>query len=349
MRVAGISHILPSRAITNDDVIAALRCESGRHLPSGDVETLVAMTKSAFERAGTAIRYQLAETEKPYELCRAAGQAALEQAGLAPGDVDLIIYASIGRGFIEPATANVFQDLLGLRNATCFDVIDACASWLRAIEVANTYLAAGGRYRTAMIITGEFISRYAYRYGLQSVEEFEHWFPGVTVGEAATATVLVRDEADDFVCDFRTWGEKRALCLIPFENCADYLGMPTPNDSALVPLRFASFGGQILRFGSLKLVSHFREADDFNRRSYDMIFGHPASDGICATIGRRCGLDFGKFQFTHHLYGNTASSSVPLAMSTARDSGRLGDGSRVLILFASAGLSTVLMRFTWRT
>src|SRR5579862_1148927 len=345
MKVSGLAHVLPSKVITNEDVIRSLRCESSKYLASTEVDQLAEMTHAAFLRAGTKIRYQLAEGEKPYELCRRAGVEALAQAGLAPADIDLVLYASIGRGFIEPATANVFQDLLGLRNATCYDVIDACASWLRAIEIAQTYIAAGGRYRNVMVITGEFISRYAYRYGLRSLDEFQHWFPGVTVGEAATATVLSRepDGRDDFSADFRTWGEKRALCLIPFENCLDYLGAATPNGATLTPLRFASFGGEILRFGSSKLVSHFRQADDFNRRDYDIVFGHPASDGISATIGRRCGLDFSKFQFTHHLFGNTASSSVPLAMSIARQADRLKDGSRVLVLFASAGLSTVLM------
>jgi 3-oxoacyl-[acyl-carrier-protein] synthase III len=346
MYLKSVAHVLPSRAVSNGEVIANLRSSIRSKMSEEDVETLVRLTQASFETAGTSTRYQLAEGEKPYQLCIAAGELALDRAGLAPADIDLIIYAGIGRGFIEPATANVFQHMLGLKNATCFDVIDACASWVRALDVAAKFLQCGGRYRNIMILNGEFIGRYAYRYDLASLDEFEHWFPGVTVGEAATATIVSRsDSGDDFAFDFRTWGEKRALCVIPMENYADYLGMDPPNGMSLTPLQFASFGGHIMRFGASKLVSHFRESPDFNTRDYDLVFGHAASDGICEAIGRRCGLDVGKFHYTHRLFGNTATASVPLAMSRAMEDGSMSAGSRILIMFASAGVSTALVRF----
>lgn len=348
MRFVSVKHKLPSRVITNEEVLEQLQRRGSTCLTDAALDAFVARTRKAFELAGTDVRYQLAEGERPYDLCTEAGLQALREGGVQPEDVDLLIYASIGRGFIEPATANVFQDLLGLRNATCFDVVDACASWLRAVDVAEKFLRRSDKCRHVLIITGEFISKYAYRYNIRSEDEFEHWFPGVTVGEAATATLLSRDDdAHDFASEFRTWGERRALCMIPLENYEDYLGAQVPGDRRLAPLQFASFGGELLQIGAGKLVTHFRQAVDFNSLDYDLIFGHPASDAICSTIGRRCGLDFGGFQFTHGLYGNTASSSVPLAMSTARQNQRLLPGSRVLVLFASAGLSTVLMRFVW--
>ncbi|MCA3640964.1 MAG: hypothetical protein IOC63_03780 [Methylobacterium sp.] len=345
MQLLGISHVLPSRKISNADVLEELRLRGPEHLAPDELDQLLKMTEVGFKVAGTDVRYQLAEGERPYALCVSAGQQALEEAGLKPEDIDLIIYAGIGRGFIEPATATVFQDLLGLRNATCFDVIDACASWLRAFDVASKFLAAGGRYKNIMIITGEFLGRYAYRFNVRDLSEFEHWFPGMTVGEAATAAIVSHGGDDGYAADFKTWGNKRALCMIPLANYEDYLGQEPPHGRRLTPLEFSSFGGQILRFGASKLVSHYEDASDFNARDYDIIFGHPASDGICSAIGRRCHLDFDKFQFTHRLFGNTASASVPLAMSVARREGRLRDGANVLVMFASAGISTALVRF----
>ena len=73
---------------------------------------------------------------------------------MEPTEIDLLIYVGVGRGFIEPATANVFQDLIGLRSATCFDILDACASWLRAVHVARAFIASGA-YRHIMILNAE--------------------------------------------------------------------------------------------------------------------------------------------------------------------------------------------------
>jgi 3-oxoacyl-[acyl-carrier-protein] synthase III len=346
MNVSGIAHVLPSRIVTNEEVLESVRQSAGCGLAAAERELLVKMTAAGFEVAGTSVRYHLADDERPFELCVRAGEAALKDAGMSAEDVDLLIYASIGRGFIEPATANVFQDLLGAKNATCFDLIDACASWVRAFDVAQKFLVSGGRYRTVMLITGEFIGRYAYRYNISSLAEFEHWFPGVTVGEGATATILTRgDYGDEYASDFRTWGSKRGLCMIPLENYRDYLGFEPERPDAYVAMQFSSFGGDLLRFGSSKLVEHYRNQSDFNSQEYDLIFGHPASDGICRAIGKRCRLDFSKFQFTHQLFGNTASSSLPLAISIAREEGRLCPESRVLMMFASAGVSTALVRF----
>ena len=69
----------------------------------------------AFRSMGTRVRYGRAEGERAHELCVAAGRQALRSAGMDPGEIDLLIYVGVGRGFIEPATANAFQDLLGLR------------------------------------------------------------------------------------------------------------------------------------------------------------------------------------------------------------------------------------------
>jgi len=49
------------------------------------------------------------------------------------------MYVGIGRGVLEPASANIYQDMLGLANATAFDVLDACASWLRAVHIARVF------------------------------------------------------------------------------------------------------------------------------------------------------------------------------------------------------------------
>ena len=110
--------------------------------------------------------------------------------------MDLLIYTGVARGWLEPATANLFQAELGLTNATCFDILDACASWIRSMAVADSFLQQG-TYKTVMILTCELSANEYAEHELKSVEELESFFSGYTIGEAATATILTADEPDN--------------------------------------------------------------------------------------------------------------------------------------------------------
>jgi len=331
MRFLAIEHQLPSAKVSNAEVFDRLREQSGRHLSGPQVEQLLALTKACFDSTGTTVRYHRAPGEEPYALARMAGERALATAGLKPEDIDLLIYVGIGRGIVEPASANIYQDILGLRNATCFDIVDACASWLRAMHVSSTFLRVGA-YKRIMILNAEFVGRDCHRYELKSLSEFAHWHPSVTIGEASTATIVESSsEPNDFVVNFRTWGEKRDLCFVPMSNFAGYFGKDVGFE--VKPMQFVSFGLRLMDFGAEKLIEHYRSSAEFNSFEPDLVFGHSASDGMAAHIVKSC--------------GNTISASVPLAMSHSIKAGRLKPSQRVLILFASAGVTTALAKFQY--
>ena len=85
---------------------------------------------------------------------RSTRPRALDAAKLAPSDVDFLVYGGVGRAFIEPAMVNVIQAKLGLANATGFDIVDGCASWLRGLQIAHA-LFATGTYRRGLIVNCE--------------------------------------------------------------------------------------------------------------------------------------------------------------------------------------------------
>jgi len=295
------------------------------------------------------VRYHRAEGETATELALKAGRRAIERSGLQPGDIDLLIYVGIGRGVLEPATGTIYQDLLGLENATTFDVLDACASWMRALHLAKLYIDSG-TYRNIMLLNAEFEGREAHRLELTSLAEFEHWHPSVTIGEAATATVLTAsDDDDDFEIDFRTWGEKRNLCYIPLPNVDEYFGTPIDPKYGIQALQFVSFGMRLMQFGSAKLIEHYRDLSQYKDFGAEVIFGHGASDGMSRYIARETNIDPDRVQLCHRLFANTVSASIPLAMSNALRSGQLRDGQRVLLMMASAGVTTGLACFTYRS
>lgn len=347
MRFMAIEHELPSRQVTNEEVIANVRKASAAHLSPAELDVLEQLIHDGFASTGTRVRYHRAEGEKATELAARAGRRALDSAGLAPGDIDLLMYVGIGRGVVEPASANIYQDMLGLRSATAFDVLDACASWVRALQLAQLFIERGA-YRNVMIMNAEFTGIESHRYELRSVDEFAHWHPSITIGEAATATILTASEKDDnFETSFRTWGEKRDLCFVPLSNFEGYFGKPVELEGGLKPMQFVSFGLRLMEFGTRKLIEHYGECPRFGEFDADVIFGHSASDGMSAYVLDGCGLEQKKFQFNHQRFANTVSASIPLGMSDALKNGVLNDGDRVLLLTASAGVTTGLTKFVF--
>jgi 3-oxoacyl-[acyl-carrier-protein] synthase III len=343
LQYRAIEYVLPSRKLTNDDMIRMVSDNSREFLTPRELAVIERKTRWLFRSMGTDVRYWCAEGEVASDLCVKAGERALDAAGMAADDIDLLIYVGVGRGFMEPATANVFQDKLGLRRATCFDVLDACASWLRAIHIAQSFLATGA-YRHIMILNGEF-NRTLGNFGLRSTQEFDFRFPTYTVGEAATATIVTASDTEDgYRADFRTYGDQRDLCLIPLPNWEEYLAK---DGHSLQPYEFYSWGRRLMEFGLEKLVEQATELTSFHTPTPDLVFFHAASDGMSREGMRRMGIDADLGFYTHHRFGNTVSATLPMAMAVARADGRLQEGSEALVAFASAGVSTALLRFRY--
>lgn len=348
MRFLAIEHVLPSRTVTNDEVLAGVRRASAKHFPPTQLDVLERLLRDCFESCGTQVRYHRADDETAFDLAVQVGQRALATSGLDPSDIDLLLYTGVCRGILEPASAAVFQDRLGLRRATAFDVFDACASWVRALQLAHI-LTERGPYRNIMILNAEFGGRESHRYEVASFEEFLHWHPSVTVGEAATATIVTASgEHDQFEADFRTWGEKWGLCFLPLPNVVGYFGRH-PAVDGVQPMQFVSYGLRLMEFATRKLIEHYRDRPQFEEFKPDFVFGHSASDGMSRYVLDECGIDQRLFHFGHQQYANTVSASVPVAMSEALSRGTLNAGDRVLLLLASSGVTTALTKFVLQT
>ena len=143
MHIRTIQHAVPTKKVTNDDILETFRQESVGRLSPPEIDRLEKQVRETLFTAGTQVRYKLNTGEKAIDLVLDAGRRAIAQAGLTPKDVDFLIYTGVGRGWVEPAMANVVQSELKMPNATCFDILDACASWLRAMQVARSSSRAG--------------------------------------------------------------------------------------------------------------------------------------------------------------------------------------------------------------
>jgi 3-oxoacyl-[acyl-carrier-protein] synthase III len=345
VRIASVRHAVPSRRLTNAWVIENLREHNAGRLPGATLARLETRVLEMLEAAGTDTRWALDDGERAIDIARRAGRDALARAGAVPEDVDFVVYTGVGRGWLEPATGTAVQAALGLPRATAFDVLDACASWLRAMQVARGLLHGGG-YRCGLVVNCECAHWRAWAdWSFDDVDELDHRFAQFTIGEAATATVVTDENPeDDFHFAFRTAAEQFDLCMIPLERVADFV--PGAVDPRLVPGRFFVRSRELLG-RAVRLITDTFEGDPRLRAGrYDICFGHAATQRVADVVAERLGVaDVG--YMTHGRFGNTVSASVPLAMSLAADEGRLGRGAHVLVVVGSAGLTAGLAAFTY--
>jgi 3-oxoacyl-[acyl-carrier-protein] synthase III len=331
--------------VSNQDLIEEVLNRSRENLSTADLSKIERRIKRFFKMSGTETRFHRKIGEKALDFAVEAGKKALKKAGVQPEDVDLLIYAGVGRGWVEPATANLFHSELGLKRATCFDVLDACASWIRALSIAKTFIDQAV-YKTVMILNCEFNFREYANFELGKVEELDNFFSAFTIGEAATATLVTSDSQapdKDTLFSFRTWGEKHGLCKILLPNAENY----SRDMNGLKPLSFFTAPGELLSFTMRKLVAHFRETKAFASQTYDLVIGHAVSSTATKTVCRLAGLDTDRVFETHQRFGNTVSATLPLALSVAEDEGRLKRGMKVLLLMGSAGVTTGIVSFEY--
>jgi 3-oxoacyl-[acyl-carrier-protein] synthase III len=344
MKLLTVRHVVPNRRITNADVLAQISKHNAvrwaDRLPLLEERVLASLTA-----AGTDVRHALDDGETALELALRAGRAALAAAEMAPDAIDFLLYAGVGRGWIEPATAPAVQAGLGLGTAMSFDVMDACASWIRALELAHA-LIHSGRYRRGMIVNAECGLYRAYAdWTIESLEELDYRLGTYTIGEAATATIVTDERPDDdFEFVSRTLGEHVDLCMIPLANAGDFL--PTRPSERHVAGRFYALSRELFGAATHELVTTFAREPRLHAHRYDIAFGHDATARVSATVTEALGVADVYFP-THREYGNTVAASVPLGISLAFDAGKLIRGQRVLLIVGSAGLSIGFASFTF--
>ncbi len=347
MRIRSAVAGLPSRTISNSD-ITELIAEHSTDVFDGDLDEALHRVEYFLKYAGSQTRQWLDEGERPIDLLRTATNKALEQAGLHRDDIDLLIYTGIGRGFIEPGGAYHCAAALGLGNAQCFDIIDACMSWTRAVQVTES-LFRTGQFRNALIVNAEFNLRWGgavfpQLLRMPRLEVLESTFPAYTLGEAATATVLTAEDNEPWEFHFASRPDLAPLCNV---TLAGYEGYCDPSDklAANGVGVFTSFGFEMHEQGAAEAHAVF-ERLTVPLDEVKALFTHASSKRYWQRMADEAGLG----SVVHHVFdrtGNIVSASVPTAISSALDRGVVRPGDRAVGWVGSAGMSFCAFTFVF--
>jgi acyl-CoA:acyl-CoA alkyltransferase len=346
MRISAITGKLPSKVVKNEDILEYIK-EYSPNASKLEIGAYLRLTKALLNRTGSRNRYirDLESGENARELILTAMQQALDDSGLGKDDIDLVIYCGVGKGFLEPANAYFYAHYMGM-NASCFDIVDACMSWIRALEIAYQFTRSG-QYRHIMIINGEFN---AYDHGfpelfeIKHVRQIEYTFPTYTIGEAATATILSPSD-EEWEFNYKSVPELCDLCTIPLDGYADYV-----NGSKRIGLngtmKFVSYGADLFNNADKYLVELARNTiPDFDEP--DIYFPHAASSERYLTAAKNMIKEEKMYTRVFPECGNIVSASIPMGMAMAIEEGRLNRGDKVVFCPASAGMVFGIVKFTF--
>jgi 3-oxoacyl-[acyl-carrier-protein] synthase-3 len=312
-RVIGSGSYLPAKVLTNADL----------------AERLDTSDEWIIERTGISRRHIAAAGEFTSDLGVAAARNALESAGLAPGDIDLIVVATATPDQTFPACATVVQHKLGIIDCVAFDIAAVCSGFLYALSVADAMLTSGA-HRTALVIGAETFSR---------LLDWEDRGTAVLFGDGAGAVVLRAEtgtgtSADRGILAHRLHSDGRYNDLL-------YVDGGPGSTATTGKLRMK--GREVFRHAVTNLASVMGEtlaAAGLSPSDVDWVVPHQANLRILEATARKLDLDISQVVVTVDRHANTSAASVPLALDTAVRDGRIKTNDLLLLEAMGGG-------FTW--
>jgi 3-oxoacyl-[acyl-carrier-protein] synthase-3 len=313
-RIAGTGSVLPPRRVSNADLVAEL---AGR-----GVETSDAWIQ---ERTGIRARHFAAPDVSTSELGATAARRALEAAGLAAEQVDLIIVATSTPDMVFPSTACLVQQKLGIQGGAAFDLQAVCAGFVYALSVADSMIRSGLATR-ALVIGAEVFSR---------LLDFNDRTTCVLFGDGAGAVVLeASDQPGLLASDLHADGRHVDILCTP----------GAVSGGRVVGDAFIRMDGQAVFKLAVKVLEEAARAvlSKAGREdsSIDWLIPHQANIRIMQGTARKLKVPADKLIVTVDEHGNTSAASVPLALDHAVRTGKVQRGHTVLLEGVGGG-------FTW--
>lgn len=310
-RIAGTGSYLPGAPVSNDDLVA-------RGIDTSDSWIV--------DRTGIRNRHFAPPDLGCSDMARLASERALEAAGLAPNDIDLVIVATSTPDCIFPSTAALLQSRLGITNgAAAFDVQAVCSGFVYGLTVAEKFIRSGSHKR-ALVVGAEVFSR---------ILDWNDRGTCVLFGDGAGAVVLEASERPGILeTALHADGAHHAILCVPGSVAAGKVtGDPFLRMDGQAVFKFA-----VKVLGEVALEVMARAG--INADQVDWLIPHQANVRILNATAKRLGLPSERVVATVDLHGNTSAASIPLAFDLAVRDGRIRRGQRVILEGVGGG-------FTW--
>jgi 3-oxoacyl-[acyl-carrier-protein] synthase III len=308
-RIIGTGSYLPPRVVTNDEL--------SKRLDTSDAWIQ--------ERTGIRQRHIADDAQGSSDLALEACKRALEAAGIAAADIDLILVATSTPDYIFPSTACLLQAKLGVRNSTAFDLQAVCSGFVYALATADSFIRSGSHKR-ALVVGAEVFSR---------ILDWNDRGTCVLFGDGAGAVVLAAaDKPGVHASVLHADGSQVGILSVPGNVCGGkVIGSPY----------LQMQGNQVFKIAVRVLDEAAREVSakaGIPLDSVDWLIPHQANIRILEATAKRLGLPRERLVTTVDHHANTSAASVPLALDEYVRAGKIRTGHKVMLEGVGGG-------FTW--
>ena len=323
-KITGVACYVPPRVMTN-----------------ADFEKLVDTNDQWIrERTGIRERHVVEKGVASSHLATESARQLLEQKGVAPEEIDLIIVATVTPDMLFPSTACLVQNNLKCKRAWGFDLSAACSGFVYALTVAAQFVAAG-THRKALAIGADVMT---------SILNFEDRNTCVLFGDGAGAALLEHtDRGEEGILDFHhdIDGAGGSHLYMPGGGS---LNPPTCETVEKKMHYVHQEGRHVFKYAIERMTEVSKlllERQGFTPKDLALLVPHQANERIIRATADRLGLEEARVVINIDRYGNTTAGTIPLALVDAVNDGRLKPGDLVMLMAVGAGYTTGGLLLRW--
>ena len=312
-----------------------------RLLTNADLERMVDTSDEwIMARVGIRERHIVDKGVATSDLAVAAAQKALDQRGLKPTEIEAIILGTVTPDMFFPSTACVVQSKLGATGAWGFDLSAACSAFLYSVQTGAQFIASGAHKRVLAI--GSDV--------MSSIIDYTDRATCVIFGDGAGAAILEPAEDDsegliDFIHEVD--GSGGQFLYMPGGGSLH----PSSKETLAKRMHYVHQDGQqVFKFAVRKqteLCTKLLERNGLKGSDIDVFIPHQANLRIINATADRLSLRPESVIVNIDRFGNTTAGTIPLAMQTAIDEGKLRKGSLVLLAAVGAGFTIGATLLRW--
>jgi 3-oxoacyl-[acyl-carrier-protein] synthase III len=304
--IVGIGRYLPEKIVTNADLEKIM-----------DTSDEWIRTRTGIEERRIAD-----ENTKTSDMGFAAAQRAIEDAGITPLDIDLILVATVTPDQPFPSVACMLQERLGAKKAAAMDVSAACAGFMYGIVTGKQFVETGV-YKHVLVVGVEKLSK---------ITDWNDRNTAVLFGDGAGAVVV---------------GEvSEGRGILSFELGADGTGAKHLYQEEYIIMN----GREVFKFAVRQMGEsciNVLEKAGLTKEDVDFLIPHQANIRIMEASRQRLELPIEKMSKTVHKYGNTSAASIPISIVEEIEAGRIKDDDLIVMVGFGGGLTWGAIAIRW--
>jgi 3-oxoacyl-[acyl-carrier-protein] synthase-3 len=313
-----------------------------RLLTNTDLEKMVETTDQwIMERTGIRERHIVDKGVATSDLATEAAKLALKQRGIGPEEVEVIIVGTVSPDMFFPATACLVQHKLGAPKAWGFDVSAACSAFVYALQAGAQFIVSGA-HKKVLVIGADTMS---------SIIDYTDRATCVIFGDGAGAVLLepATDGEDAGLIDYEHYIDGSGGCALYMPGGGSL--NPSTHETVDKKMHYVHQDGQaVFKYAVRNMAlacERVLSRNNLKGSDIDCFIPHQANKRIITASGDRLGLRPDATIINIDRYGNTTAGTIPLAMHTAIEEGKLKKGSLVMLASVGAGFTTGVTLLRW--